>query len=83
MMWLAGRLPQLYLRINDPVKLREAVMSDSYSNLLVKQIAAQHNSSEKILDQFFTSEMTPAARWDFVEEYFLGGEVLKQEEKQS
>lgn len=74
-----GRLPQLFLRLNDPDKLEEATMNDSFSNLLVKQIAAQHESSQKILDHFFTSELEPAQRWDFVEQYFLGGEPISAE----
>ncbi|MEM7373265.1 MAG: helicase-related protein [Bacteroidota bacterium] len=74
-----GRLPQLFLRLNDPNKLEEATMDDGFSNLLVKQISAQHESSQKILDHFFTADLDPSARWDFVEEYFLGGELIATE----
>ena len=66
-----GDYPLLFIRINDPSKIK--FLSDTnYTNEIVEDIARRHESSLRIMEEFFTKEMSSEERWDYVEDYFLG-----------
>lgn len=76
-----GELPKIFLRINDPYKVRKIAKDPKYSNQVLAKIDAKHERSVKLMGQFFTSEMSDSERWDYVEKYFLGQNVIQNEEE--
>jgi RecQ family ATP-dependent DNA helicase len=67
-----GANPSIFVRINNPVRLGEMVRNGYYNNVILNNIYERFQYSEKIFSYFFTSKMTDAMRWDFIEDYFLG-----------
>ena len=67
-----GANPSIFVRINNPVKLGEMVRDGYYRNAILNNIYERFQYSEKIFSYFFTTKMTDAMRWDFIEDYFLG-----------
>lgn len=68
-----GENAEVFLRINDPEKIKRLAKSDYKNNILTK-IRKKHADSENLLKQFFTIKMTDEERWNFIESYFLGRE---------
>ena len=68
-----GERAEIFLRINDPQKLR-ALAEGPYKNVVLQEIHRRHAASAELLKAFFTAELTDTARWDLIEEYFLGHE---------
>ncbi len=66
-----GEKPGVFVRINDPSKLKRLVRGE-YSNNLLQEIDRQQKTSVQIMDYFFTQQMSDARRWSFIEAYFLG-----------
>jgi RecQ family ATP-dependent DNA helicase len=73
-----GILPQVFVRINDPFKIRLLANDESYSNDILQDINNRHRSSMLIMEKFFTANMDTTQRWDFIENYFLGKDVLAE-----
>lgn len=67
-----GRLSQIYIRINEPYRLQLFAADPNYSNEVLQDIYKKHQRSIKQMEDFFTSPMTNAERWDYIENYFLG-----------
>nr|WP_257792027.1 helicase-related protein [Anoxybacter fermentans] len=68
-----GESPEIFIRVNDPSKLRVlSTSSNRYSNLILKDIRQRQKRSSEILKKFFTELDDDEMRWDFIEEYFLG-----------
>lgn len=68
-----GESPEIFVRVNDPSKLRIlSGESSNYSNLILKGVRGRQKRSSEILQKFFMEITGDEARWDFVEEYFLG-----------
>jgi len=67
-----GRLSQIFIRINDPYKLRRAALDPRYSNSLITEVEKKHDRSGAQMEAFFKSDMTDEERWDYIESYFLG-----------
>lgn len=70
-----GRFPQIFIRINDPHKIKILGQDKKYSNLLLEEISERHKRSTELLRYFFTNKMDDSKRWELVEDYFLGKEV--------
>jgi len=71
-----GKLPQIFIRIGDPFKIQTLAKDNSYSNQILQDIDNRHKISMEIMESFFTSNMTDSERWDFIESYFLGRDIL-------
>ncbi len=69
-----GELPQIFIRINDPLKI-ERFATTSYTNSVVQEVHDRQKRSVNLLESFFAAPMTDAERWQFIEDYFLGREV--------
>ena len=52
-----------------------------YSNNYVTKARQKHNRDVAILSKFFTELSTDEARWDYIENYFLGYDVLVKDEE--
>lgn len=75
---LGGSEPEIFIRLNDPNKLRSIVMGESkYSNQYVKKAAQKHERDIEVLLHFFNDIETDEERWDYIENYFLGYDVLQ------
>ena len=66
-----GENPRIYVRINDPFRLRSEAFSE-YSNDLLEDINLRHQTGVHLMREFFESDLTSDQRWDFIEDLFLG-----------
>ena len=73
-----GMQPRIFVRINDPFKLRLITTDFSYKNNILDDINNRYESSIKIMDYFFTENLSDDERWDFIENYFLGKNVEEE-----
>lgn len=72
-----GENPEIFIRLNDPKKiLRLSRKESKYSNLLLKDMKNKHEKSIQIMNKFFTQLNSDEERWNFIEDYFLGEDVL-------
>ncbi|WP_181456866.1 helicase-related protein [Flavobacterium lacus] len=69
-----GENPKIFVRINDPFRLRQ-VINSNYQNLLLADVRNRHLSGVALMEEFFSSELSSDQRWDFIEDYFLGIKV--------
>lgn len=70
---VGGRNPQIFVRINDPLKLKRIAESDrEYRNGLLVDIGEKHKRAAQIVDRFLNIEMNDADRWSLIQSYFLG-----------
>ncbi|MBX3009773.1 MAG: ATP-dependent DNA helicase RecQ [Melioribacteraceae bacterium] len=70
-----GDLPQLFVRINDPLKIK-TLSERAYQNNVVTDVERRHSRSVEIMTYFFQAEITDELRWQFIENYFLGRDDL-------
>jgi len=76
-----GEEPEIFIRLNDPEKIRRIVYGEiRYSNSYVTKAKQKHDREVKILRKFFTENYSDEERWDYVERYFLGEDVLGEVE---
>ncbi|HIB36982.1 helicase-related protein [Mesonia sp.] len=66
-----GENPRIYVRINDPFRLRNEAFSE-YKNSLLQDISNRHVAGVDLMREFFEKEMTSDDRWNFIEDYLLG-----------
>ncbi len=66
-----GENPKIFIRINDPFRLRREAFSN-YKNSLLQNIRDRHEHGVVLMREFFESNLTSNQRWDFIEDYFLG-----------
>jgi ATP-dependent DNA helicase RecQ len=71
---IGGKLPQIFIRVNDPLKLN-VLSRRQYENGILSDIERRHRDSMAIMDRFFQTQMHDKARWDFIENYFLGKQL--------
>ncbi|WP_130863118.1 DEAD/DEAH box helicase [Bacilliculturomica massiliensis] len=78
---MGGEEPEIFIRLNDPEKIRRIVFGEiKYSNSYVTKAKQKHEREVKILRRFFTETLDNAQRWDYIERYFLGDDVLCEAE---
>ncbi|WP_313340056.1 DEAD/DEAH box helicase [Sedimentibacter sp.] len=71
-----GRNSQIFVRINDPLKLKRLSESEKYKNILLTEIEERHKRAAKIVNNFMLLDKTNNERWDLIEHYFLGYDEL-------
>ncbi len=81
-----GQNLEIFVRVNDPQKIRSLSESRSYKNMQLVEIHRRHADAEEMMLSFLTKDLTSKQRWDLVEDYFLGhdevvGKVLGLEEQ--
>lgn len=77
---IGGQEPEIYIRLNDPNKVRNIVYGNTYySNKYVTKAKKKHDRDVAILLKFFKDLKTSSERWNFIEDYFLGYDVLQEE----
>ena len=79
---IGGERPEIFIRLNDPNKVRQILTGKiKYSNAYVTKAKQKHERDVSILRHFFTGLNTDKERWDYIEDYFLGNDVLSRQEK--
>lgn len=72
-----GEEPEIFIRLNDPNKVKQIVNGNiSYSNNYVTKAKSKQERDVSILRKFLNGFDNKNDRWDFIERYFLGYDVL-------
>lgn len=75
---LGGDNPEIFIRLNDPEKIRKIVSRQIYySNDYVDNAREKHLRSVRTLDYFFRNLSNDEERWNFIEDYFAGEDVTQ------
>lgn len=69
-----GENPEISVRVKDAAKLKSLSMSARYSNQVLREQDARHEYSTRVMKRFFEVELSNEARWDLIEDYFLGND---------
>ena len=73
-----GQNPEIFIRINDPARINAIAENNIiYKNSIVERAMEKHNRDCEILEKFITELNTDEERWNYIEDYFLGKDVLK------
>lgn len=67
-----GDNPMIFVRINDPLRIKRDSVDNKYSNVLLNKTNLRHKSSSELFDHFFLHTFENEQRWSFIEDYFLG-----------
>lgn len=77
---LGGESPEIFIRLNDPLKVgRISSDTNNYNNEILKMVRKRHENSNAILRKFFSELSTDQERWNFIEDYFLGYDLINGE----
>ncbi|MBQ9565783.1 MAG: ATP-dependent DNA helicase RecQ [Synergistaceae bacterium] len=81
---IGGEEPEIFIRLNDPNKVRDIVLGHlPYSNDYVTRAQQKHDRDVNVLRRFFKSVKSDKERWDTIEDYFLGRDILRGESPES
>lgn len=73
-----GQNPEIFIRINDPARIKAiAEKTITYKNNIVKKAIEKHSRDCEVLEKFILELNTDEERWNYIEDYFLGKDVLK------
>lgn len=76
---IGGEEPEIFVRLNDPLKVRGIVTGAiKYSNNYVNTAKEKHERDVKVLYKFFCDLNDNKERWDYIEKYFLGFNVINE-----
>jgi ATP-dependent DNA helicase RecQ len=76
-----GKNPAIFIRLNDPLKLRRLVESgDKYRNNILTDIERRHRRAIDIMNSFMGNEYDNSTRWEIIENYFLGYDEIVDEQ---
>ena len=73
-----GTDPKIFIRINDPNRLRLTALDDFYTNEIASDVYSRFESSINLMTYFFASKLSSKEKWNLVEEYFLGTDLTEQ-----
>lgn len=77
---IGGRNPLIFVRINDPIKLKRLSQSNrEYRNNILTQIEERHKRAIMIMNSFMGKERSNDERWEIIEDYFLGKDDIVDE----
>ncbi len=73
-----GQNPEIFIRINDPARIKAiAENSIEYKNNIVKKAVEKHDRDCEVLRKFIVELNNDEERWNYIEDYFLGKDVLE------
>lgn len=67
-----GEEPKIFIRINDPRRIKKDSEDRNYSNIILESVRERHKSSCQIFEHFFTQYLDNESRWNMIEDFFLG-----------
>ena len=75
--FVGGNSPEIFIRINDINKINVLSKKTFYRNSILKNITESNERAILILKDFFELNVeNDAERWEFIENYFLGEDIL-------
>lgn len=76
---IGGDSPEIFIRLNAPDKIKNIVEDRViYKNKYVDRAKEKHYRNVKIMDYFFRNFDNDVDRWNYIEKYFLGGDVTSE-----
>ena len=69
-----GENPEISVWVKDAGKLKSLSMDAHYSNQVLREQDARHDYSARVMKRFFEVDLSNEARWDLIEDYFLGND---------
>ena len=73
-----GENPEIFIRINDPERIRSIAEGEiKYNNQIVQRASEKHARDIKVLRKFILELEKDDERWEYIERYFLGKDVLE------
>ena len=69
---IGGEQPQIFIRINDPLKITRLSRSRNYENNVITSIERRFQLNVNLMSHFFIKHLSDTQRWQFIEDYFLG-----------
>jgi len=69
---IGGEQPQIFIRINDPLKITRLARSRNYENNVITSVEGRFQLNVNLMTHFFLNQMPDQIRWQFIEDYFLG-----------
>ena len=76
---VGGEEPEIFIRLNDPKRIENIAMGRvKYSNRYVSVAREKNKRDVQIIQKFFTELNSDEERWDYIENYFLGRDVLNE-----
>ena len=76
---VGGEEPEIFVRLNDPNKIRNIVLGNTYyTNDYVSKARQKHDRDVQVLLKFFKQLNNDEERWNYIEDYFLGYDVLEE-----
>lgn len=74
---IGGQEPEIFIRLNNPDIIKNIVTGKIfYFNKYIVKASQKHYRDVEILSRFFTELSTDEERWNYIEDYFLGYDVL-------
>lgn len=76
---IGGDNPEIFIRLNDPEKIRKIVAKQVYySNDYVDKAREKHFRNVSVLNNFFRKLDNDEDRWNYIEDYFAGEDVIRE-----
>lgn len=69
---IGGEQPQIFIRINDPLKITRLARSKNYENNVIASVERRFQLNVNLMSHFFLNPTPDQQRWQFIEDYFLG-----------
>ena len=74
---VGGSEPEIFIRLNNPELVKRITRGTvRYSNNYIKRARDKHDRDVKVMKKFFLELKTDLDRWNYIENYFLGNDVL-------
>lgn len=67
-----GKNAQIFVRINDPLKLYQILKAKNYTNNILHGITQKHDKAINFMNKFLGGNFENHERWDIIEHHFLG-----------
>ena len=72
---IGGENPKIFIRVNDPLRLRLTANNEYYKNELAEDVYRRFEASTELMNYFFRSEKQSKEKWQLIEDYFLGKDI--------
>lgn len=70
---VGGRNTEIFVRINDPMKIKRLSISN-YRNGILTEVEGKRKKSQEVLLNFMKANLSDEERWNVIENYFLGND---------
>ena len=78
---VTGERPEYFVRINSITQIEKILNDTDYQSKMVSLVRRRHEQSMLMMTEFFTKLQSDIDRWNYIERYFVGMPLLKDENK--